>query len=123
MIIDKCRDFQLFNSFFLEHPMNDGIFSFEFVKNNPNLFCGYDEKTGELRAYINIYQYDGNIFISGASVRKNMPDNINFIIKICNAFNCDIYADTDIKTAKILLLKAGFKKLSSNLYVRYKKYG
>ena len=120
MIIDRCRDVGELFTFFQAHPMNDGLFDFEFIKNNPHLYCAYDEISGKLRAYANMYSDDGKIFISGASVRKNMPENVDFIMMICKAFNCDIYADTDIKTAKILLRKAGFKKLKNNLFVRYK---
>lgn len=120
MIIDHIRDLEEFKHFFLTHPMHDGIFSFDFIVNNPNLFCAYDEITGELKVYINIYKQDGKIFLSGASVRYNLPDNINFIIKVCDAFDTDIYADTNIKTAKIVLNRAGFKKITNSLYVRYK---
>lgn len=123
MIIDHCRDFGELYDFYTKYPMNDGIFSFNFIKNNPYLICAYDEKTGRLKAYANIYQDDGEIFLSGASIRKNMPDNIAFIIKICKAFNCDMYADTDIKAVKLILLKSGFKKISNNKYVRYKNNG
>jgi hypothetical protein len=34
-----------------------------------------------------------------------------------------MYSDTDKKEAKICLLKAGFKKLKDNLFVRYKTNG
>lgn len=121
MIIDKCRDFHSFTKFFFAHPMNDGLFSLDFVLNNPYLFCAYDEKTGKLKAYANMYEQDGKLFISGASVRKNLPENVNFIIKICNACNQDVYADTDKKTARIVLNRAGFKKIGTNLYKRLKK--
>ena len=124
MIIDHIRDIEEFKKLYNERPMDDGIFSYEFIINNPHLYCLYDEKKGYLKGYANIYRDDtGKLLFSGAGVRKNMPDNINAIIKICNAYKEDMYADTDKKEAMIVLLKAGFKRLTDNLFVRYKTNG
>jgi hypothetical protein len=120
MIIDRCRDYEEFKKFFEKYPMHDNYFPPDFVINNPNLICGYNEKTGKLERYCNPYEVDGDLYISGASIRGNLPENVTFIIKICKAYNQDIYADTDVKTARIVLNRAGFKNLSNNLYVRYK---
>ena len=121
MIIDKIRDIDEFKNFFESRPMDDGLFTYDFIINNPHLYCLYDEKEGYLKVYANIYTDDtGKLFFSGAGVRKNMPDNIQAIIKICEAYNDDMYSDTDKKEAKICLLKAGFKKLTDNLYMRCK---
>jgi hypothetical protein len=122
MIIDHCRNRAEFKEFFEAHPMHDGIMDFHFIYNNPHTFCFYDEQTAELRAYMSFYQDESKrLFMCGASCRKNLLDNINAIIKVCNAFDNDIYADTDKKEAKICLLKAGFKKIDDNLFVRYKR--
>jgi len=124
MIIDKIRDTKEFYELYKNRPMDDGIFSYEFIINNPHLYCFYDEKKGFLKAYINIYRDElGRLLLSGASIRKNMPDNIDAIIKVCEAYKEDMYSDTDKKEAKICLLKAGFKKLKDNLFVRYKTNG
>ena len=120
MIIDKIRDEKEFKKLYDERPMDDGIFTYDFIINNPHLYCFYDETDGSLKTYANVYEDSGKLFISGASVRKNMPDIINAIITICNAYDKDMYADTDKKEAKLCLLKAGFKKLEDNLFVRYK---
>lgn len=121
MIIDRVRDKEEFKTFFNAHPMNDGILSYDFLVNSPFLFCCYDDITDDLKGYISIYTGDTDkLFLCGAGIRHNMPDNIRAIIKVCEAFNDDIYADTDIKEAKICLLKAGFKKIENNLYVRFK---
>lgn len=119
MIIDKIRDEKEFKTLYKKYPMDDGIFSYEFIKNNPHLYCLYDEEKGYLKGYANIYEDNGRLYFSGAGVRHNMPDNIQAIIKICNAYQDDMYADTDKKEAKICLLKAGFKKIKDNLFVRY----
>lgn len=124
MIIDKIRDKKEFEEFFKSRPMDDGIFSYDFIANNPHLYCFYDEEKGFLRGYINIYRHiDNKLFLSGASIRKNMPDNISAIIKVCEAYSEDMYSDTDKKEAKICLLKAGFKKIKDNLYMRCKANG
>lgn len=125
MIIDKIRNIEEFKKLYESRPMDDGIFSYNFIVNNPHLYCLYDEEKGFLRGYINIYR-DKNLdklFLSGASVRKNMPDNIQAIIKVCEAYSEDMYSDTDKKEAKICLLKAGFKKLQDNLFIREKANG
>ena len=119
MIIDHIRDINEFEKFFYDHPMNDGLYSFDFIKNNPNLFCFYNEVTGVLEGYISITaDKDENLFLSGAAIRKNMQENINAIKKICDAFPKDMYAETDLKPAKIVLLKAEFQKIDNNLYRR-----
>ena len=95
-------------------------YDWAFLCNNPYLFCFYDEETGKLRAYGTVQREDGELTLSGASVRKNMPDNIQAIIAICNAFNEDVYSYTFLKQARLILRKAGFKYLGNNKYVRYK---
>lgn len=121
MIIDHIRDLEEFRRLYEERPLNDGLYTFEHIVNNPNLFCFYDENNAKLLAYIFINKDNsGNLYLSGASVPKNMPDNINAILTICNAFNQDMYSETDSKAAAFLLRKAGFKKIEDNLFVRYK---
>lgn len=121
MIIDKCRDKQELYNLFINRPMNDGIFNFDFIYNNPHLYCFYDEEKGFLRGYINIYRdEEKRLLLSGASIRHNLPDNINAIIKVCEAYNENMYADTDKKEAEFCLKKAGFQKIKNNLFMRYK---
>ncbi len=121
MIIDKIRDEKEFKDLYLNRPMDDGIFSYDFIINNPHLYCLYDEEKGNLKGFVNIYRDNetNRLYFSGAGVRHNMSDNIQAIIKICDAYNENMYADTDKKEAKICLLKAGFKKSKDNLFVRY----
>ena len=80
-----------------------------------------EENDNKLKGFIFITQdYDGKLFLSGAAIRKNMPDNINAIITICNAFNKNMYSDTNKKEAQMVLLRAGFKKIDKNFYMRSK---
>lgn len=113
MIIDHCRNKEEFEKFFYDYPMPlEGQFELDWVLNNPNLFCFYDEVTGELKAYIILSLEKNKTYLSGASCRKNFLDNIQGIIKVCNAFDCDIYSYTKLKHAGLLLKKAGFEKIS-----------
>lgn len=124
MILDYCRNKEELRDLYKSRPMDDGIFTFDFIYNNPHLYCFYDENKGFLRGFISIYRNEtGNLYLSGASIRHNMPENINAIIKVCGAYNEDMYAETDKKEAEICLKKAGFKKLKKHLFVRYKNNG
>lgn len=121
MILDKCRDKTEFKKLYDDRPMNDGIMDFDFIINNPFSFYFYGEDDSKLKGYISVYTDETKkLYLCGASVRKNMPDNVAAIIKVCNAFDDDMYSDTDKREAKICLLKAGFKKISNTLFVRYK---
>lgn len=121
MIIDHIRNLKEFWKFYNDRPMNDGQYTFEHIINNPNLFCFYDETNGTLKGYIFITEDEKcRLFLSGAGAKKNMLDNINAIIKVCEAFPCKMYSNTDKKEAKLILKKAGFKQIEQDLFVRYK---
>jgi hypothetical protein len=51
-----------------------------------------------------------------------MPDITKAIIKVCEAFNENMYAYTPLRHAGLVLRKAGFKHIKDDKYVRY-KYG
>lgn len=117
MIIDHCRDEKELFELYSSRPM-PCQYDFEFLMQNPNLFCAYDEKQGFLTGFITIQLEDGELTLSGTSVPKKMPDNIDFIIKVCEAFKDDMYSYTPLRHAGLLLRKAGFKYLGNNKYVR-----
>lgn len=126
MIIDRVRDIEEFMQLYFSRPMPNQ-YDIDFLLENPNLFCFYDEEKGFLRGFITIQKEEfeelGNkkvLTLSGTSVKKNMPDNIRAIIKVCEAFNEDIYSYTPLKHAKLVLKKAGFKKIKENIYMRGK---
>lgn len=121
MIIDHIRDMEEFKNLYQVRPMDDGIFTYDWIVKNPHLYCFYDEIRGFLKGFINIYQNEeGKLFLSGVAKPKILPDIITAIITVCNAFNDDMYSETDKREAKITLLKAGFKKIGDNLFVRYR---
>lgn len=126
MIIDHIRDFNEFKKLYESRPMDDGgQYPLEHVINNPNLFCFYnederkDKKQGELLGFVFVTQNkQKQLYLSGVSISKNMPNINTAIIIICNAFNQDMYSNTDKREAILVLLKAGFKKVKENLYRR-----
>lgn len=117
MIIDHPRDIKEFKKLYESRPM-PYQYDFNWLVNNPNLFCFYDEFTGILRGFITI-QLEGNeLTLSGISIRKNFKNNIDAINKICDSFKQDIYAYTPLKHAALVLKKAGFEKLHNDKYIR-----
>lgn len=123
MIIDHCRDIEEFKKLYERRPM-PLQYCFEWLVNNPYLFCFYNEFTGKLEGYITIQQEGNELTLSGASVKKNFQNNIDAVNKICNAFKQDIYAYTKLKHAALVLKKAGFQKVDNNKYIRrYKSNG
>ena len=86
-------------------------YDFNWLVNNPNLFCFYDEKNGKLRGFITIQNENGELTLSGTSVRKNYKDNIDAVRAICKAFGKDICAYTPLKEAGLVLKKSGFQKV------------
>ena len=74
-----------------------------------------DDKT--LVGCIYVYQKDGKTFLNGFAKRGFHSFNIYAVKKIFNWFKSDIYAESKHKTAILLLLRCGFKKISENLFV------
>jgi hypothetical protein len=125
MIIDHVRNKEELKRLYSSRPMPNQ-YDFKWLINNPNLFCFYGEKKGDLRGFITVQEeevegFNGKVLtLSGTSVRGNMADNIQAIITVCNAFDDDMYSLTPLKHAELVLKKAGFTKIGNNLFVRYK---
>ena len=118
MDIDHIRDLEEFRAFYYKYKMPN-MYDFDWLINNPNLFCVYNENG--LCGYITVQRELGLLTLSGASVRKNMQENIKFINMVCDAFDEDMYAFTRVRPAIAVLLKAGFKKVHNDKYVKVKK--
>ena len=119
MIIDHIRDLEEFREFYYTYKY-PGLYDFNWIVNNPNLFCLYDEDS-VLWGYISVQREHGVLSLSGASKRKNMQENINFINMVCDAFDEDMYAFTRVRPAIAVLRKANFKKVYDDKYVRLKR--
>lgn len=110
MIIDHIRDMEEFKKLYESRPM-PSQYDFEWLVNNPNLFCFYDELKGFLRGFITVQVEDGELTLSGTSIRKNFKDNIEAVKTVCNSFKQDIYSYTRLKEASLVLKKSGFEKI------------
>jgi hypothetical protein len=127
MIIDHIRDMKELKKLFSDRPM-PCQYEFDWLVNNPNLFCFYGANKGDLKGFITVQieevELNGKpekvLTLSGTSIRKNMSNIIQAIITVCNAFDDDMYSVTPLKHAGLVLKKAGFKKIGTNLFVRYK---
>ena len=119
MILDHCRDTEELKRLYESRPM-PSQYEFKWLLNNPYLFCFYDEINGSLRGFITVQREGKELTLSGTSVKKNLPDNIDAIIMVCKAFNDDMYAYTPLKHAGLCLKKAGFVHIKDDKYVRYK---
>ena len=110
MIIDHIRDMEEFKKLYESRPM-PSQYDFEWLVNNPNLFCFYDELKGFLRGFITVQMEDGELTLSGTSIRKNFKDNIEAVKTVCNSFKQDVYSYTRLKDASLVLKKSGFEKI------------
>lgn len=110
MIIDHIRDMEEFKKLYESRPM-PSQYDLEWLVNNPNLFCFYDELKGFLRGFITVQVEGGELTLSGTSIRKNFKDNIEAVKTVCNSFKQDIYSYTRLKEASLVLKKSGFEKI------------
>lgn len=110
MIIDHIRDLEEFKNLYESRPM-PSQYEFNWLVNNPNLFCFYDELSGKLRGFITVQNEEGELTLSGISIRKNFKDNIEAVKTVCNAIKQDIYSYTPLKEAGLVLKKSGFEKV------------
>ena len=124
MIIDRIRDIEEFKKLYESRPMPIQ-YDFDWLINNPQLYCFYDEEKGFLRGFISIQrEKDGELTLSGTSIKNNYLNNIEAVKTVCEAYNEDIYSYTRLKWAGLVLKKAGFKRLDNkDRYMRYKYNG
>ena len=125
MIIDRCRDVEELKRLYDSRPM-PFQYEFDFLINNPNLFCFYDEQEGFLRGFITVqYEYDEAekvLTLSGTSVKKNFQDNVDAIEMVCSLFDEDIYSFTPLREAALVLRKARFERVDNKgKYIRRRK--
>lgn len=119
MIISKCRDIEEFKRVHAECE-NERIPSAESILALDNYcFCFYDELTGKLLGCIYLEDDNGRVCLSGFSIRKNYKNVIKAINFISDLFHLDdLYSLTDKKSAIMVLLRCGFKKIDDETYLR-----
>lgn len=79
-------------------------FFYSFFENDKHIGCIY------------YYSKDGKLFMNGLSYRGTHLQNLECLKMSFGWFNCDIYAQTEHKTAIFCLYRCGFKKIDNNLY-------
>lgn len=102
---------QLWEQF--KHKLDDGG-NFDFLLTNTHFFSFYSNEI--LMGCICFYEKDNKLFLNAFSNRKQHEKNMLCLKISLTFYNCDIYAECKQKPAIICLLKAGFKKIDTNLY-------
>lgn len=123
MIIDKIRDVQELKNLFVLRPMQTDVYSFDFIVNNPHLYCFYGENDRLLKGIVFLTEIDNKFFLSGISIAKNLYNCIDAVNIVCDSYKQDIFSDTDLRHAVFVLKKAGFEKYKNNIYIRRYKNG
>jgi hypothetical protein len=90
---------------------------FDDVINRTDFYAFCIDKTMELIGCIYFYIRDNKIFLNGFANRHHHELNVECLKESLRWFDEDIYVETKQKTAKLCILKAGFKKIKNNLYI------
>ena len=119
MIVSRCRDIEEFKRVHAQCE-NDRIPSAESILAlDKYCFCFYSKDAGKLLGCIYLEDDDGRVCLSGFSVRKNYRVVIKAIKFISSLFHEDnLYALTNKKSAIMVLLRCGFKKIDDETYLR-----
>ena len=119
MIVSRCRDIEEFKKVHAQCE-NDRIPSAESILAlNEYCFCFYSKDTGKLLGCIYLEDDNGRVCLSGFSFRKNYRVVIKAIKFISSLFHEDnLYALTNKKSAIMVLLRCGFKKIDDETYLR-----
>ena len=119
MIVSRCRDIEEFKK--VHAQCDNGCISTaeNLLALGDYCFCFYSKDTGKLLGCIYLEDDDGRVCLSGFSVRKNYRVVIKAIKFISNLFHEDnLYALTNKKSAIMVLLRCGFKKIDDETYLR-----
>ena len=119
MIVSRCRDIEEFKK--VHAQCDNGCISTAegILALDKYCFCFYSKDTGKLLGCIYLEDDNGRVCLSGFSVRKNYRVVIKAIKFISSLFHEDnLYALTDKKSAIMVLLRCGFKKIDDETYLR-----
>ena len=119
MIVSRCRDIEEFKR--VHAQCDNGCISTaeNLLALGDYCFCFYSKDTGKLLGCIYLEDDNGRVCLSGFSVRKNYDIVIRAIKLISDIFHeDDLYALTDKKSAIMVLLRCGFKKIDDETYLR-----
>ena len=119
MIVSRCRDIEEFKR--VHAQCDNGCISTaeNLLALGDYCFCFYSKDTGKLLGCIYLEDDNGRVCLSGFSVRKNYRGVIKAIKFISSLFHEDnLYALTNKKSAIMVLLRCGFKKIDDETYLR-----
>lgn len=119
MIVSRCRDIEEFKR--VHAQCDNGCISTaeNLLALGDYCFCFYSKDTGKLLGCIYLEDDNGRVCLSGFSVRKNYNIVIRAIKLISDIFHeDDLYSLTDKKSAIMVLLRCGFKKIDDETYLR-----
>ena len=119
MIVSRCRDIEEFKK--VHAQCDNGCISTaeNLLALGEYCFCFYSKDTGKLLGCIYLEDDNGRVCLSGFSVRKNYDIVIRAIKLISDIFHeDDLYSLTDKKSAIMVLLRCGFKKIDDETYLR-----
>ena len=119
MIVSRCRDIEEFKK--VHAQCDNGCISTaeNLLALGDYCFCFYSKDTGKLLGCIYLEDDNGRVCLSGFSVRKNYDIVIRAIKLISNFFHeDDLYSLTEKKSAIMVLLRCGFKKIDDETYLR-----
>ena len=119
MIVSRCRDIEEFKK--VHAQCDNGCISTaeNLLALGDYCFCFYSKDTGKLLGCIYLEDDNGRVCLSGFSVRKNYDIVIRAIKLISDIFHKDdLYSLTDKKSAILVLLRCGFKKIDDETYLR-----
>ena len=119
MIVSRCRDIEEFKK--VHAQCDNGCISTaeNLLALGDYCFCFYSRETGKLLGCIYLEDDNGRVCLSGFSVRKNYDIVIKAIKLISDIFHeDDLYSLTDKKSAIMVLLRCGFKKIDDETYLR-----
>ena len=119
MIVSRCRDIEEFKK--VHAQCDNGCISTaeNLLALGDYCFCFYSKDTGKLLSCIYLEDDNGRVCLSGFSVRKNYRVVIKAIKFISSLFHEDnLYALTNKKSAIMVLLRCGFKKIDDETYLR-----
>ena len=118
MIVSRCKNIEEFKRVHAQCE-NDRIPSAESILAlDKYCFCFYRDN-GDFVGCIYLEDDNGRVCLSGFSVRKNYDIVIRAIKLISDIFHeDDLYSLTDKKSAIMVLLRCGFKKIDDETYLR-----
>lgn len=89
--------------------------TFDFIKNNTLFYMFVNDEN--LIGGIYYFLDNNKLFLNGFAGRKHHKENLECLKMSLKWFNCDIYAEAQNRASALCLIKCGFKRIHSKLFV------